>query len=60
MGVEQAHRLKELQHEGRRLKKPAACPSLDNSILKEAARGTSKPVPETQDRDRCLPDACGL
>ena len=39
MRVDQAKRLKELEIENSRLKKLVADPSLDNSILKEAARG---------------------
>jgi putative transposase len=39
MRVEQAKRLKELEVENSRLKKLVADLSLDNSILKEAARG---------------------
>jgi len=39
MRVEQAKRLKELEIENSRLKKLVADLSLDNSILKEAARG---------------------
>ena len=39
MGVEQARRLKELEKENTRLKKLVADISLDNAILKEAARG---------------------
>jgi transposase-like protein len=39
--VEQAHRLKELEQENSRLKKLVADLSLDNAILKEAARGNS-------------------
>ena len=39
MRVEQARRLKELEKENIRLKKLVADLSLDNSILKEAARG---------------------
>ena len=39
MRVEQARRLKELEKENVRLKKLVADLSLDNSILKEAARG---------------------
>jgi len=39
MRVEQARRLKELEKENTRLKKLVADLSLDNSILKEAARG---------------------
>jgi putative transposase len=39
MQVEQARRLKELAVENGRLKKLVADLSLDNSILKEAARG---------------------
>ena len=39
MKVEQARRLKELEKENTRLKKLVADLSLDNSILKEAARG---------------------
>jgi transposase-like protein len=39
MRVEQARRLKELEKENARLKKLVADLSLDNSILKEAARG---------------------
>ena len=39
MRVEQAERLKELERENARLKKLIADLSLDNSILKEAARG---------------------
>jgi transposase-like protein len=39
MRVEQAHRLKELEQENSRLKRLVADLSLDNAILKEAARG---------------------
>jgi len=39
MRVEQAERLKELEQENSRLKKLVADISLDNAILKEAARG---------------------
>ena len=39
MRVEQAKRLKELEQENARLKKLVADISLDNAILKEAARG---------------------
>jgi transposase-like protein len=39
MRLEQAKRLKELERENVRLKKLVADLSLDNSILKEAARG---------------------
>jgi transposase-like protein len=39
--VEQAHRLKELEQENSRLKRLVADLSLDNAILKEAARGNS-------------------
>ena len=39
MRVEQARKLKELEKENSRLKKIVADLSLDNSILKEAARG---------------------
>jgi len=39
MRLEQARRLKELEKENVRLKKLVADLSLDNSILKEAARG---------------------
>jgi putative transposase len=41
MRVEQAHRLKELEQENSRLKRLVADLSLDNAILKEAARGNS-------------------
>ena len=41
MRVEQAKRLKELEKENTRLKKLVADLSLDNAILKEAARGNS-------------------
>ncbi len=41
MGVEQARRLKELEKENTRLKRLVADISLDNAILKEAARGNS-------------------
>jgi putative transposase len=41
MRVEQARRLKELEKENGRLKKLVADISLDNAILKEAARGNS-------------------
>ena len=41
MRVDQAHRLKELEQENSRLKRLVADISLDNSILKEAARGNS-------------------
>ena len=39
MRIEQAKRLKELEKENSRLKKLVADISLDNAILKEAARG---------------------
>lgn len=39
MQVEQARRLKEIEQENARLKKLVADLSLDNSILKEVARG---------------------
>ena len=39
MRVDQAHRLKELEQENSRLKRLVADISLDNAILKEAARG---------------------
>ena len=39
MRVEQAKRLQELEKENSRLKKLVADVSLDNAILKEAARG---------------------
>jgi transposase-like protein len=39
--IEQAHRLKELEQENSRLKRLVADLSLDNAILKEAARGNS-------------------
>ena len=41
MRVDQAHRLKDLEQENSRLKRLVADLSLDNSILKEAARGNS-------------------
>jgi putative transposase len=41
MRVDQAHRLKELEQENSRLKQLVADLSLDNAILKEAARGNS-------------------
>ena len=41
MGIDQAHRLKELEQENSRLKKVVADLVLDNAILKEAARGNS-------------------
>jgi transposase-like protein len=41
MGMEQARRLKELEKENARLKRLVADLSLDNIILKEAARGNS-------------------
>ena len=41
MRVEQAKRLKELEKENARLKRLVADLSLDNAILKEAARGNS-------------------
>jgi putative transposase len=41
MRVEQAKRLKELEQENSRLKRLVADLSLDNVILKEAARGNS-------------------
>lgn len=40
MRVEQARRLKDLEKENGRLKKLVADISLDNAILKEAAKGT--------------------
>ncbi len=43
MRVDQAKRLKKLEQENARLKKLVADLSLDNAILKEANRGTSKP-----------------
>ena len=39
MRIDQAHRLKELEKENSRLKRLVADLSLDNAILKEAARG---------------------
>ncbi len=39
MRVEQAKRLKELEKENSRLKKLVADITLDNAVLKEAARG---------------------
>ena len=39
MGVEQARRLRELEKENSRLKRLVGDLSLDNAILKEAARG---------------------
>ena len=41
MRVEQARRLQELEKENSRLKRLVADISLDNAILKEAARGNS-------------------
>ena len=41
MRVEQARRLKELEKENIRLKRLVADISLDNAILKEAAKGNS-------------------
>ena len=41
MRVEQAKRLQELEKENSRLKRLVADISLDNAILKEAARGNS-------------------
>lgn len=41
MGVEQAKRLRELEKENTRLKRLVADLSLDDAILKEAARGNS-------------------
>jgi putative transposase len=41
MQIEQARRLKELEKENSQLKKLVADLSLDNAILKEAARGNS-------------------
>ena len=41
MRVDQAHHLKELEQENSRLKRLVADLSLDNVILKEAARGDS-------------------
>jgi len=41
MRIEQAKRLKELEQENSRLKRLVADISLDNAILKEAARGNS-------------------
>jgi transposase-like protein len=41
MRVDQAKRLKELEQENSRLKRLVADLSLDNAILKEAARGNS-------------------
>ena len=39
--IDQAHRLKELEQENSRLKRLVVDLSLDNTILKEAARGNS-------------------
>jgi putative transposase len=39
LGLEQAKRLKELEHENSKLKRLVADQALDNLILKEAARG---------------------
>ena len=47
MRIEQAKRLKKLEQENSRLKRLVADLSLDNAILKEASRGTLKPVQET-------------
>ena len=41
IGVEQAKRLRELEKENTRLKRLVADLSLDNAILKEAARGNT-------------------
>jgi len=41
MRVDQARRLRELEKENSQLKKLVADLSLDNAILKEAARGNS-------------------
>jgi len=41
MRIDQAHRLKELEQENSRLERLVADLSLDNAILKEAARGNS-------------------
>ncbi len=41
MHIEKARRLKELERENSRLKNVVAELSLDNAILKEAARGNS-------------------
>ena len=41
MRIEQARRLKEMEKENTRLKRLVADLSLDNAILKEAARGNS-------------------
>lgn len=41
MKIDQAHRLKGLEQENSRLKRLVADLSLDNAILKEAARGNS-------------------
>ena len=41
MRIEQAKRLRELEQENSRLKRLVADLSLDNSILREAARGNS-------------------
>ena len=46
MRVEQAKRLKELERENTRLKKLVADLSLDNAILKEAARGNFYSIPQ--------------
>lgn len=46
MQIEQARRLKELERENSQLKKLVADLSLDNAILKQAARETLKPVEE--------------
>ena len=41
LSTDQAHRLKELEQENSRLKRLVVDLSLDNAILKEAARGNS-------------------
>jgi transposase-like protein len=47
MRVDQARQLKDLEQENPRLERLVADLPLDNAILKEASRGTSKPVKET-------------
>jgi hypothetical protein len=58
MRVEQAHRFKELEQQSRQ--DASSMPFTGQLDPQEAAGGTSKPVPETQDHDSCPRDACSL